>query len=302
MTEPEETVNSKGKNTVKPGVPAAKADDDPFVDKLLGLKHPTVDTYMIRDGHVRKVETHKSEGTAQDIDALLKVANLQAPADHRALIIFGHGQGTDFESIQGDAGTAPIGYVRSAIKDGMPKDTPLDLTVFDSCTMASVGTAHAMAGLTDRMVASEDTEFAPKGLPEGINLNATLENLIKNPNMSGKDLSVDFIKEAKKGSDGKPQTVAWDKNHPRAPIDTLVALDLSAYPQFQDSLDKFSAALDKGVGTEQNKNAIAAIADASPSIPSLMPSYETVARDLNQFTTRVLKSISDGKLKGRRLD
>ena len=155
---------------------------------------------MIRNGGVSKVETHKSEGTAKDIEDLLTVANFQAPADHRALIIFGHGMGTDFESIKGDAGTAPMGYVRAAIADGMPKDTALDLTVFDACTMASVGTAGYMQGLTNRIVASADTELAQKGLPEGINLNATLENLIKNPNMTGKELSVDFINKAKRAA------------------------------------------------------------------------------------------------------
>ena len=184
VTEPEQMVNSKSKYASKPSSPDAKETGDPYLNRLLELKHPKVDTYMIRDGNVSKIETHKSEGTAQDIDALLKVANSQAPADHRALIIFAHGKGTDFESIKGDAGIAPLGYVRAAITDGMPKNTPLDLTVFDSCTMASVGTAHAMRGLTDRMVASADTEFAQKGMQESINLNATLENLIKNPNMT----------------------------------------------------------------------------------------------------------------------
>lgn len=81
------------------------------------------------------------------------------PADHYALILWGHGCGPLFgvchDELTGGLLTLP--EIRTALTDS---GIHFDWVGFDSCMMGTVETAYALRGLADYMLASEDTVSA----------------------------------------------------------------------------------------------------------------------------------------------
>lgn len=256
-----------------------------------------IDTYLIEKGKVKQLASAPSQGIAADLSSLLVTAETEAKSEHLGLFVFAHGTGKDYPGIAGDAGSVTLSELENSIHDGLAGRSKLDLLVFDACRMATTETANKMQSVSKAMVASEDQEIAllDRG-SDGISLNAPLKDLLNNPQMSGQELAMEFINEAKKGANGIPSKTIWDDVHLRSSVDTLVALDLSKYTEFEDSLNELGSALDRSLILNSNKNEIAETIDNTATLPSRDPAFLSFQRDTQIFAQKILQSISSGKL------
>jgi len=272
------------------------ADSSTILQPGTNRPKPTIDTFIITGGQIRRESSQKSLGTAQDVENLLEVAAAKAPSEKLGLVILAHGVGTDDAGISGDAGSATLTKLGTEIKRGLGARDKLDLLVFDGCRMASTETAHTMQTIAKNLVASADHEIGAIKLGfNGLNLNAPMHRLMANPNMTGQDLARTFIDEARNGANGK-LVKGIDDRHLRSGADTLIALDLSRYGKFEESLNNFGSLLSSALKDSRNKDAIAAAIDAAPGLPALAPSYMSYQRDSRQFTRLILDKVRQGKL------
>jgi hypothetical protein len=307
----DETGSSDFSGANRPNMPSAnstrKSNESENADNVSRLSVPNlfkvnpadtrIDTYLVADGKIEAIASQRSQGAAADIQALLSTAGGVAPSEHLGLVIFAHGTGVDASGIQSDSGQATLSAVHDAIVNGLGQRDKLDTLVFDGCLMSTTETANKMQGVSKTLVASADHEMAlmDKGM-DAITLNKPLQDLLQAPNMSAKEFAMAFIDEARKGANGIPGKTPYDHNHLRSSVDTLLALDLTKYGQFENSLNSLGKAIDQTLAISDNKKVVADAVKATPSFPSLASYYNNTQRDTERFATRILENIRQGKL------
>ena len=260
---------------------------------------PTIDTYIVRDGQITKVESHRTDGMAGDVKDLLQTAAKVAPSDHLGLVVQAHGTGLASLGIAGDTGTATMSQLHDALKDGLSASgrSQLDVLDFDACQMASTDTVKSMHDVTRFMVASADEELADdKHRFDGQNLGAVVHDLLATPDQSAREVAHSFVAEADRGSNGTPYATSDDRNHQRSGTDTLASIDMAQYKPFEQSFDQLGTALDQALRTQGNKEAIEAVVDQTGAVPGRMPGYEAASRDTGEFARGILQAVQQGKI------
>ena len=76
------------------------------------------------------------------------------PARHRALVLWGHGEGTRIAVDDGATDALTIGELLTALREGLGDEGPLDLLVFDACLMAKLELAADLAPFARVVLAS----------------------------------------------------------------------------------------------------------------------------------------------------
>jgi hypothetical protein len=266
------------------------AETDFFASLLSPKVKPDIETFLISNGDITSLGIHQSLGVAQDAAELLSVARKQAPSEKLGFMINAHGTGTDFRGIEGDAGTSSQTALSQDIAQKLEQDRKLDVMVIDGCRMSSTETAHVMKTVANALVASEDQEIA-----SGLNLNAPLHALLSKPSMTGRDLANQFIEEAKNGANGQLVKTDYDERL-RSGADTVTALDLTKYDQFEESLNTLAAKLNARLADASARDAIATATDESAALPGRNAPYTNFQRDTKQFAQNILDQVKRGNL------
>jgi len=95
---------------------------------------------------------------------LLCWASATFPARFRALVLWGHGAGTRIAIDDGSSDALTIGELLAALEDGLAGTGPLDLLVFDACSMAKLELLADLAPFARIVLASGEVVPA-SGLP-----------------------------------------------------------------------------------------------------------------------------------------
>jgi hypothetical protein len=260
---------------------------------------PTVDTFLLKDGSIKKLESHNSEGTAREIERLLQSAQEIAPSKHLGLIIDAHGSGTEM-GIVGDYGRGPDSALRSSIRSGLAHRSQLDLLDFNSCLMSSATTLSYLHDLTKFIVASEDSEVAyMKAGFDSQNVTAALSGLLASPAMTPEEFARSFVEKARNGANGTPVDTPWDDRNMRSGTDTLAALRMDRFGEFDTALQKLGRSLLDAMQEPSQKTALQQAIDTTAAFPSSRPSYQDNLRDLQGFVQNILDGINQGKLKDK---
>jgi hypothetical protein len=263
--------------------------------------------YAIHDGQIDNLTPTPvvSKGTTQDLTDLVKIAGQQYPSAKLGLVTNSHGDGDD--GLIGDNGKVSLPQLQSAIKEGLKGSghDKLDLANFDACLMAQVGVLSEMAPVAKQLIASATPENAGENSSvDGQNLNAWLGDLLKKPQMDGRQLAQDIIKKADQGANDDGTVHGTD---------TLAHFNLEhPYTRFEKGFDQFSEALAKAaMGDPKNKQAIReAMGDArgSAGLGSVFASIDPLTpkgyaaqlkdekRDLGAFTSSIDKLVAAGKI------
>ena len=250
-----------------------------------------LERYIIRDGTVTKIYDGESKGVAQDEKELLHSAITEAPSQKLGLIIGAHG-GSD-AGITGYGGRASLDELHKAISDGLKADgkTKLDVLDFDACNMGNAKVLDKLGDLSDNIVASTQPELTDLQSKQfnGQNLKASLDNLIANPQMDGKQFAASFVEEAKAGAnDGDP---AKTQDGRSTGTKTLSAYDTTKFAAFKTQLNNLGRAL---LDVEKDLDKKRILQDALSQVPTIED--ERDHRDFKLYADALLKKIADGEL------
>lgn len=103
---------------------------------------PIVDTYLISAGKLQLIESHLSQGMADDVKLLLQTEQSAAPSEHLGLSIEAHGSGLEMGMLS-DRSRASTKDLHDAIQVGLGNGKKLDILDLDACLMASTNTPAA---------------------------------------------------------------------------------------------------------------------------------------------------------------
>lgn len=95
---------------------------------------------------------------------LLRWGRSAFPARRRALLLWGHGEGTRIAIDDGSADALGIDELLAALRDGLEAELPLDLVIFDACLMAKLELLADLAPYASLVLASGEVVPA-SGLP-----------------------------------------------------------------------------------------------------------------------------------------
>jgi hypothetical protein len=161
-----------------------------------------LERFRIQDGKVENLPTVASHGTADDVKSLVKLAAADN-SDKLALISQSHGLAGQGLHGDADADATSIKDFSDAVKDGLKGSNhqKLDMLDFDACMEGNKDTLDKVKDLSDNVVASPEVESGAPHSYDAQNLNASMDALIKNPNMSGSDLADKIVQQTKDGAD-----------------------------------------------------------------------------------------------------
>ena len=255
-------------------------------------------TYVIHNGQIDQLPVRPSGGIANDTQALIALAGLQAPSDHLALFSQSHGDGAS--GIEGNTGKASLEELNQAIKNGLSQSgrEQLDLLDFDACSMGNTKVVTAMAGLSKQIIASSETEGAAFDA-DGQNLQAIAQAVLHQPEMSPGDLGNQVIKLAAQGANG--ESPASDGHDRTLGTSTLAQFDAAKVSAFDRSLDNLGIALATAWETAANRVAIQKAIQDSPQVSAgeghlegRLPDAEM--RDAKSFANNILQAVAKGDL------
>lgn len=106
----------------------------------------------------------RNTGDPALLEALLRWALPSFPADRRALLFWGHGEGLRLAIDDGAADALTISELLAALESGGVHERPLDLLIFDACLMAKLELLVDLAPYARLMLASGEVVPA-SGLP-----------------------------------------------------------------------------------------------------------------------------------------
>ena len=95
---------------------------------------------------------------------LLRWGIVTFPARRRALVLWGHGEGTRIAVDDGSSDALTVGELLTALREGLADERPLDLLVFDACLMAKLELVADLAPFARVVLASGEVVPA-SGLP-----------------------------------------------------------------------------------------------------------------------------------------
>jgi hypothetical protein len=167
-------------------------------------------------------EVRGDMGSAEAFADFLRWAQDRAPAQRYALVILAHGDPPSGEL------EAPRGSLRAeAVAAGLaqPGLSVPEVVFFDCCYTGSLQTASSLAGKARYLVASTGLLYAP-GLPWG----SIVKRLSANASMSGRDLTVVALEEARR---------FWAREALPA---GLVIVDLRRVPELELAVEELATA------------------------------------------------------------
>lgn len=243
-----------------------------------------LERHVVKDGKITPVFTGKSNGYAQDLEDLVGYASKNHRAPKMALIMDTHGLGN--EGLTGDTGTITLSEFVKRVQGGLKGSgrDKFDLVDFDACLMAQNGVLEHVGVVTDRVVASAETEPA-----KGISLIPPLEILMKKPQTDARELGRIIVNE------GRIRAAEFEAKGLRAPLPTVASLELKNYAEFRTSLDDFGDKLVAASRNPETKAAIVQIIDNTFRYKG-NDSDDVDQADLKDFTQRIVSAVDDGRL------
>ena len=106
------------------------------------------------------------------------------PAEHYMLVLWNHGSSLGAEYDYGDRDALTLDELRAVFAKLNGMDIHLDIVGFDACLMSMLETIYSLAGYTNYMVASEESEPG-YGWPYDL----MLEKLAENPSITPRELA-----------------------------------------------------------------------------------------------------------------
>lgn len=215
-------------------------------------------------------------GNPESLQKFIVYVGTNFPAQHYALVLNDHGggfQGVSWDYLHGYAHISMSGLKTALGSSGIH----FDLIAFDACLMAMVEVAYQIRGYADYMTASAEEE-----LVSAWNYQAVLRDLINDPQMPGRELSIDVVKEYSNG-----QFSWWAAA-------TESAIDLSRVSDVASAVSDFARVLTSDLPTYGNQIRIARNNTDSSSFTDY--AYYV---DLYDFASLIQRdsSISDVNLK-----
>jgi hypothetical protein len=178
-------------------------------------------------------------GNPQSLQRFIVYVAANFPAQHYALVLNDHGGG-----FQGVSQDFLYGYdlismsgLKTALGNG---GIHFDLIAFDACLMAMVEVAYQIRGYGDYMTSSPEEE-----LVGAWNYRGVLGDLVNDPQISGRELSMDVVQEYSQG-----QFSSW------APA-TQSAIDLSRVGDVVSAVNVFARVLTNDLSTYKNRIQVA---------------------------------------------
>jgi hypothetical protein len=258
----------------------------------------SVQRYLVSNGQIRQIHDGPSRGMAGDVTDLLRAANEVSPSQQLALIQQSHGAGTD--GVEGAAGSATLPEFSAAIKAGLEGSNHerLDLIDFNACSMGATSVVDQMSRVANHMVASSEVELgAPDGAYDGQNIQHTLSQLLKNPNVTPSEFARNMVMQAAQGHNDGFNSASNERG---SGTPTLSHYDLQRLPEFNNSMNRFGEELAAAVS--ENPTNIAAIdraiegATVLPRNGTTMGGAPNENRDLTNFANNVINEIDSEKI------
>ncbi len=250
------------------------------IRQALNNQSTTTERYFIHDGKVEQLPDEVDVNPAGDISSLLKDASNLAPSKTLGLVIESHGEGR--EGISTNVGDSSLDQTTNAIAAGLANSghQKLDLLDFDACDMGETQVLMQSQKVANDVVASQAYESAGRS-NDGQNLETAMRALLKNPDMTGRDLGNEIVRQAASGSNGKGADNSTQ---------TLANFDLTQYDQFDQKLNQFGAALNQVASREGNMKVLQADIESTAKPDTAMNGNNDHGRDLQRFAQTILAS------------
>jgi hypothetical protein len=269
--------------------------------------HPdaqTIERFVLHDGKIESLPGNgdQNKSLGNDLKEILQLANKQFPSEKIALINMSHGLGN--KGIVGDAGALSLKEFNQSVKDGLSGSVheKLDLLDWNACLMAESGAISEASKIAHNLVASSETERPNSYNGGGQNLPGSLDHLLHDSKIDGKQLARDFVDEANNSNEHAPNTAGKPKTESLSTA-TLGAYDLGdGLQKFKNKEDRFEQALADSVRDPANRKIIEKLAGTTPQygLHSENTNHQLAEfqrRDLKQFLDGVRDSIANGSLK-----
>jgi hypothetical protein len=246
--------------------------------------------YFIHDGKIDRLPDATARSTKDEISGLLADASRLSPSSKLGLIIQSHGVGA--RGIETNRGSLSPEQLAAGIQRGLQGSghDRLDFLNFDACNMSTLPVLAQMQKVSDNVVASAASEGAKAAGEngDGQNLGAGVRKILNTPSLSGREAAAGFVESARAGDNGTGKA-----NN----TTTLASFDMTKFPGFQSSLDRFGRELAASFRDSSNQAAIRAIVESSIRPETESPEVKSHERDMGSFARLTLAAIEAGKLK-----